>query len=69
MRDSELVLAFDPVPVGRRHDGWTPERQRLFIHALALCGSVTLASLAAGMSRETAYRLRRRRGGESFAAA
>jgi len=69
MSESHFVLCFDPVPVGRRHDGWTADRQRTFIHVLAFCGSVTIASLAAGMSRETAYRLRRRAGAESFAAA
>jgi hypothetical protein len=67
MSDSAFLLFFDPVPVAPRHD-WTPARQRAF-HLLARCRSVTLASLAVGMSRETAYRLRRRRGGESFAAA
>lgn len=57
-----------PSPV-QRHDGWTPERQRQFCEALAECGNVERAAAAVGMSRETAYRLRRRTGGRAFALA
>ena len=32
---------FDPVPRKYRHDGWTPERQKAFIAALADTGSVS----------------------------
>ena len=60
-------LAFDPVPVRHRRDGWTPERQRTFIAALARDLCVDRAAAAAGMSRESAYRLRRHPGAESFA--
>ena len=42
-----------------RTDGWTPERQRLFVEALADCGSVTEAAERAGMSKQAAYNLRR----------
>ncbi len=38
------VLDFAPVPVAHRHDGWTAERQRAFIEALADSGSVTIAA-------------------------
>lgn len=62
-------LAFAPVPVKSRRDGWSPARQRGFIHRLALCGCVPTAARCVGMSRESAYRLRARPGGESFAAA
>lgn len=62
-------LAFTPVPVRARHDGWTPARQTGFIHRLALCGSVGTAARAVGMTRKSAYRLRERRGAESFASA
>jgi hypothetical protein len=71
--------ATPPVPVdpaadvlnqpAQRHDGWTPERQRAFCEMLAECGSVEHAAAAVGMSRETAYRLRRRRAGRAFALA
>lgn len=52
-----------------RHDGWTPERQRLFCEDLADYGSVTQAARAAGMSVRSAYGLRRRPDGQAFAKA
>ena len=52
-----------------RRDGWTPERQLRFLGALASTRSVTKAARAAGMSRESAYRLRSRKEGALFAAA
>ena len=62
-------LAFAPVPVKPRRDGWTPERQVAFILRLALLGGVAAAAKAVGMSRESAYRLRQHPGAASFAAA
>ncbi len=62
-------LAFTPVPVKARRDGWTVARQIAFIHRLALCGCVATAARMVGMSRESAWRLRARPGAESFAAA
>jgi len=62
-------LAFVPVPVKPRRDGWTPQRQRAFILRLALLGGVSAAAKAVGMSRESAYRLRDHPGAASFAAA
>lgn len=49
------------VPVRRRPrlDGWTEEKQRRFIEVLADTGLVGKAAKAVGMSRESAYRLRR----------
>jgi hypothetical protein len=61
--------AFDPVPVRARHDGWTAERQRTFLAALARTGCVRSAAREAKMSRKSAYQLRRRAGAGSFAAA
>jgi len=52
-----------------RRDGWTPERQLRFLNTLARTRSVTRAARAAGMSRESAYRLRARKDGALFAAA
>lgn len=63
------IPAFHPVPVGGRHDGWTLERQADFIGHLAETGSVLAAARAVSMSRENAYRLRRRPGAAGFAAA
>lgn len=63
--------AYDWVPVRRksRHDGWSPERQRSFIEALADRGSVTEAARLTGMWASSAYKLRRSPGGENFARA
>jgi hypothetical protein len=57
---------FEPVPsTTNRHDGWTPERQRLFIRALGMIGLVSAAAQAVGMSRKTAYELLKRSGPDS----
>lgn len=58
--------AFEPVPRKYRHDGWTPERQKAFIAALAESGNVTAACEHVGMTPEGAYYLRRQPGAESF---
>lgn len=50
-----------------RRDGWTPARQTAFLAALSATRSVTAAARAAGMSRESAHRLRGRRDGTLFA--
>ena len=69
-------ISYDPaeyrwVPVRRRPrlDGWTEEKQRRFIEVLADTGLVGAAARAVGMSRETAYRLRRSPHGAAFARA
>ena len=62
-------LAFAPVPVKARHDGWTVDRQKWFILRLALGGCVSVAAKGVGMTAKSAYRLRNRPGAESFAAA
>jgi Homeodomain-like domain-containing protein len=62
-------LDFAPVPVRVRHDGWSAALQLRFV--LGLARGLTPAEAAArlGMSRQSAYDLRRHRGGKSFAAA
>jgi hypothetical protein len=60
---------FDPVPVRARRDGWTEPRQREFVAMLAIGWRPGHAASRLGMSRKSAYALRARRGGESFAAA
>ena len=61
---------FTPVPRQcNRHDGWTPDRQRAFIEALADTGSVAAACKAVDMSERGAYHLRRQPGAEPFRAA
>ncbi len=51
-----------------RRDGWTAERQLRFLDALAARRSIVEAAAFAGMSRESAYRLRSRRDGALFGA-
>jgi hypothetical protein len=51
-----------------RKDGWAAERQLRFLDALAGTRNVVEAAAAAGMSRESAYRLRERKEGALFAA-
>jgi len=63
------LVDFDPVPRRYRQDGWTAERQRAFISALADTGSVKHAAARVGMSSEGAYYLRRQPGAEGFATA
>jgi hypothetical protein len=70
------INGFDPsaykwVPVLRRprKDGWTPQRQKKFIAALADSGCVEHAAIQVGMSVTSCYRLRRSPGAENFAAA
>ena len=58
---------FTPVPRrNNRHDGWTPERQRAFIEALADTGSVTRAAAMVNMAQANCYTLRRADGAECF---
>ncbi|WP_423606541.1 hypothetical protein [Sphingomonas sp. MS122] len=59
------------VPVRRRprFDGWTEEKQRRFIETLADTGLVNVAASAVGMSRASAYQLRRSPHGAAFARA
>lgn len=59
---SNIPTPHHPTPataLSARTRGWTPDRQRKFIEALADCGSVTEAAERAGMSKQSAYNLRR----------
>lgn len=57
-------------PIARpRHDGWSGEKRLAFIVTLRRTRNVTRAAAAAGMSRESAYRLRARPSAAEFAAA
>ncbi len=64
--DSPAELEFEPVPLRRPQDGWTPERQRLCVVALSLWGSGGRAAAFVGMSEQTAARLRAGLGADSF---
>tara|TARA_R110002126_G_scaffold3111_7_gene17074 strand:- start:31401 stop:32237 length:837 start_codon:yes stop_codon:yes gene_type:complete len=56
---------FDDLPPSPQ-PSWTAEKQREFLEALARCGSVKASAAYVGMSREGAYRLRRRQEGRAF---
>lgn len=60
MRSESPVLSKVEGREPPRANGWTSARQLLFLAALARTRSVTRAAAAAGMSRESAYRLRAR---------
>nr|WP_298930539.1 hypothetical protein [uncultured Erythrobacter sp.] len=49
-----------------RHDGWTLAKQAMFLRQLSATHSVTEAARAAGMTRQSAYRLRSRLKGKPF---
>jgi hypothetical protein len=57
------------VSLRHRSGGWTPRKQAAFLGLLAETRCVRTAARRLGMSRETAYRLRRKPGAGSFAAA
>lgn len=63
---TELRTGFTPVPRRYRHDGWTPERQRAFIEALADTGCVDRAARMVNMAQANCYTLRRSPGAEEF---
>ena len=52
-----------------RHDGWTPVRQYHFLLTLADKGKIAAACRAAGVTRQSAYRLRADPRAAAFAAA
>jgi hypothetical protein len=72
-RDAEPFDAvapdFTPVSVRHRKDGWTPERQLLYVAALARTGHAGKAARAVGMTEQSAAKLRRRPDAASFDAA
>jgi len=63
----------EPVPAPRRarprHDGLTPERQRLFFETLAATGCVSHAADACGLSKQALYAHRNRDDCPAFRAA
>lgn len=49
-----------PAPSAASGNGWTPERKALFLDRMACHGNARAACRAVGLSREAAYKLRRR---------
>ena len=57
----DLLLLFTPhIPQRITATGWTPDRQRCFIAALARTGVVSAAARSVGMTPRSAYQLRQR---------
>ncbi|RHW18142.1 hypothetical protein D1610_06560 [Sphingomonas gilva] len=57
----------DPYP--QRHDGWTPDRRRIFLEMIADGIPVAEACRRLGLSESGVYQLRRRAAGQPFALA
>ncbi|QTD54886.1 hypothetical protein [Parasphingorhabdus cellanae] len=66
---TDIPAADDLAQPKERHDGWSPDRQVVFLEALARTGNVKAAAAYTGLSRESAYKLRRRPDGRAFARA
>lgn len=56
----------EPPALRPQHNGWTPERQQRFLDHLADVGSVAAAARAVGMTRQSAYWLRRQEHAADF---
>jgi hypothetical protein len=59
----------NPPALRHHHNGWTPERQQRFLDHLAVHGSVSGAARSAGMTKQSAYWLRRQAHSQDFARA
>lgn len=64
--DSSITIPAFSDGEDRRHDCWSPGRQRRFCEVLAETGRVGLAAKAVGLSRQGAYQFRRRPDGQAF---
>ena len=69
--DAAVPLAdYVPIVLRRtRHDGWTAERQRIFLNALAETGCISQACETTGITARSAYRLRAHPDARAFALA
>lgn len=68
--DADPLPDYTPVSLTRqRHDGWTAERQRTFLAALAETGCISEACRLSGITARSAHRLRRHSLGKRFAEA
>jgi hypothetical protein len=68
---AELACASNPAPPPRRHrrDGFSAERQEIFVEHLRASGSMTDAARLTGISRSTAYSLYNCKDAAAFRAA
>lgn len=63
---SAALPSFTPAQLRPRSTGWTPERQRRFIEALAASACVTEAAASVGLSATAAYNLRKHPDAQAF---
>jgi hypothetical protein len=63
---TEIAAAL-PAEAPARQDGWTPERQRAFIEAIAEGHTVSDACRSVGMTKQSAYAFKKRAAGAAFA--
>ena len=66
VRRESSPIAFEPVSLRPRHDGWTADKQIAFIEALVATRCVDEACRRVGMSDTSAYELRNRTCGAEF---
>ncbi len=66
---TDPLATYTPAQLRARHDGWTAERQRTFLAALAETGCISEAAHAAQIAPRSAYRLRNHPQGRAFAKA
>ena len=66
---ADPLANYTPVTLRARRDGWTADRQRQFLTALAETGCISDACKAAGVSPRSAHRLRARPDATAFARA
>jgi len=64
-----LPAIAEPTPAwrGQRHDGWTPDRRRVFLEAVADGASIRAACGRVGFTVSSASQLRRAAAGADFA--
>ena len=55
-----IQVEIDPAARAPRHDGWTEARRAKLLECLAATPDVRRACAVVGLSRQSAYRLRRR---------
>ena len=65
--DFAAFHGFRPAPGCTRHEGWTPEKQRRFLEAMAEGLNVIQSCAIVGLSKQSAYALRTSPRGQSFA--
>lgn len=68
-REPASTMHFTPVKLRARIDGWSPERQRLYVAGIAATGRADRAAALCHASPQTAARLRHRPDAASFARA